>query len=292
MRDSKFALSAVFTAMLLFAAGYAQATDSTVQRKEDCTTFTTTGQIGTTLNPADTTNTNASIYANPAACSTDELLMSIMVASSTKASIDCEGDLTATKGNFSGVLTASSTSTMTGAVAFGASNTYQAGDIIAADIADITRYVQLPITGWVPCTGQGIWTTDGADAAPNLTALNSGLAIVYDATGGSVDTGEICTTFIVPPNYVSGGAVVASVIGGTTTNTETFSCRVSQNGGSVGSANAANIGSAGTKENVTSTPVVTYAAGDAIALICKQGNASADDAVKILGLAWSYTSTQ
>ncbi len=67
---------------------------------------THSGQVTATLNPADTTNTSAAVLINPAACSTDELLLGALVASSTKASIDCEGDIVGVKGTYSGMLTA------------------------------------------------------------------------------------------------------------------------------------------------------------------------------------------
>lgn len=65
---------------------------------------TGTAQIKTTLNPASTTNTDASLLVNPAACATNELLFGALVNGSTKASVDCEGDVVGVKADFSGVL--------------------------------------------------------------------------------------------------------------------------------------------------------------------------------------------
>lgn len=169
-----------------------------------------------------------------------------------------------------------------------------ADSISAGEITDITRSVNLPIAAWVPCTGQGIWTVDGANTAPNLTAVNTGLAITYDATGGSVDTGTICAAFLVPDDYVSGGAVVARITqgGATVTQVETWSCDLSLDGAALVGANAANLTNQTAVQTATSTPTVTYVAGKSVALVCKQGNGSADDAINIHGVRWTYTATE
>ncbi len=57
-----------------------------------CPSGSFTGQIVTTLNPTNTTNTNASISANPAACGANEILLDAVVGSTTTFSSDCEGD--------------------------------------------------------------------------------------------------------------------------------------------------------------------------------------------------------
>ena len=168
------------------------------------------------------------------------------------------------------------------------------GSIAAGEILDLIRAVQLPIAAWVPCTGQGIWTVDGTDTKPNLTAVNTALAITYDATGGSVDTGTICAAFLVPDDYVSGGAFVAQVTEGTATVTqvETWSCNVSLDGAALVGANAANLANQTAVQTVTSTPTVTYVAGKSVGVVCSQGNATADDVVNILGVRWTYTATE
>lgn len=73
-----------------------------------------TGQIKSTMNPATTAATDSTFLADPAACATNELLMTVAVADTRVASIDCEGDYVGVKGDFSGALTASSTLDVTG----------------------------------------------------------------------------------------------------------------------------------------------------------------------------------
>lgn len=57
-----------------------------------CPSGAFTGQIVTTLNPAGTANTQASISSNPAACASNEILLDTVVGSTTTFSSDCEGD--------------------------------------------------------------------------------------------------------------------------------------------------------------------------------------------------------
>lgn len=170
-----------------------------------------------------------------------------------------------------------------------------AAGIAAGQITDITRSIPLPLGSWVPCTGQGIWTTDGTDTKPNLTVTPTGvLAIVYDATGGSVDTGTVCNSFIVPADYISGGSFKARATQGaaTVTNIETFSCAISVDGATLGSPNAGNLVNQTAVQTVTSTPAGTWAVGKAIQVACSQGNASADDTVNFLAIEAQYTASE
>ncbi len=165
--------------------------------------------------------------------------------------------------------------------------------VSAGEIVDITRSVPLPVGGgWLQ---SGLTALDPAGAtSPKFVAINSGLAIEYDADGGAVDTTQIVMSFPVPADYASGGAFVARVTQGaaTVTNIETWSCDVSLDGAALVGANAANLTNQTAVQTATSTPVVTYAAGNAVAVLCRQGNSSADDVVNIHSIEWQYTATQ
>lgn len=180
-----------------------------------------------------------------------------------------------------------------GTVAFNSTTTFQAGDIAGTEIADVTRSIPLPLHAWVPCA-DGVWDASGTDAKPDFATVNTALVIEYDATGGSVDTGEICTSFTVPADYVSGGSFVARVTqgGATVTNLESFSCRISVDGASIGAANSADATNQTAVQSVTSTPAGTWAVGASIGVACKQGNASADDAFNIHSIEARYTAAQ
>lgn len=172
--------------------------------------------------------------------------------------------------------------------------TVPAESISAGEITNPVRAIQLPLTGWYDCTSKGPISIDnGADAQPDIAVVQSGLVIAYDATGGSVDTNLLCTSFTVPPDYASGGAFVARITqgGNTVTNIETFSCDVSLDGAALVGANAANLTNQTAVQTATSTPVVSYAAAKSVAVLCGQGNASADDTVNIHSIEFQYTAT-
>ena len=56
------------------------------------TTITALGQLKTTLNPADTTNTSASLLVNPTAAGAGEPLLGVLVNGTSKFLVDAEGD--------------------------------------------------------------------------------------------------------------------------------------------------------------------------------------------------------
>ncbi len=165
----------------------------------------------------------------------------------------------------------------------------------AAEIVNITRSVPLPLGSWLDCTSRvTLSVDDGADAQPDFTVTSSVPRIVYDVTGGSPDTNEICTTFVVPADYASGGSFNARIkqSAATVTQAETFSCRISVDDAAIGAANAATLTNSTSVQTGTSTPAGTWAAGALIAVACKQGNASADDAISILAIEGSYVATE
>ena len=139
------------------------------------------------------------------------------------------------------------------------------------------------------------FNSNTADTVPTIRdAAAPVIAIEYDAVVGSVDADEICTTFTVPADYASGGSFVARLVQGsaTVTNLETFACRISVDGAALGALNAGTNVNQTAVQSVTSTPAGTWAAGAAIAVLCAQGNASADDLVKFIAIEGRYTATQ
>lgn len=166
--------------------------------------------------------------------------------------------------------------------------------ISAGEITDITRSIALPLG--VPCAGTvpGVWDAAGADAEPDLVAANTALTVLYDATGGEVDTDEVCVSFIVPADYVSGGTFVFRVTqaAATVTNIESIEARISVDGASIGAADEDNLANQTAVQSITSAPTGTWAAGASIGLAYKQGLAAADDAVNIYAIEAQYTATQ
>ncbi len=169
------------------------------------------------------------------------------------------------------------------------------GSIGIAAVADITRTVTLYLGGFQNLTAStAITFTDAVNANPNFGLVNGSLAIVYDATGGSVDTDLVGTSFSVPTDYASSGyfIVTATQGGATVTNIESISCTVGINGAAQGSAGVTNLANQTAWQSVTVVPAGTYAAGKSVGLNCKQGNSAADDTVNILSIQFDYLATQ
>lgn len=167
--------------------------------------------------------------------------------------------------------------------------------VTATMVADVVRAIPLPLAGWFECTGRtAVSLDDGADADPDFTVINSALTIAYDDTGGSPDTDEVCTSFQVPQDYVSGGTFVFRMTqdGATGVNVESVECRISVDGAAIGAADEDNLADQTAVQSVTSAPTGTWAAGAAIGIVCKQGNATPDDIVYWHAVEARYTATQ
>lgn len=87
-------------------------------------------------------------------------------------------------------------------------NVTKLGQTIDADeIANVLRSVPLPLTSFVDCTnGAALDFSSGVDARPDLSVSGGSLRILFDSVAGSPDQNtEICTTLMVPPDYLAGG---------------------------------------------------------------------------------------
>lgn len=166
--------------------------------------------------------------------------------------------------------------------------------VSAAEIVNLIREVNLPVSAWYNCTADAIISTDdAADAQPDWAFLNSGLVISYDDTPASIDTDFVCTSFRVPPDYVSGArmAFVASQNAATAT-VEDIGCAWSINGAADSGETTAVLVSQIAAQVVTVTPAGAPAAGDSIGVRCRQSDAAADDTVYFHATAFNYTATQ
>lgn len=168
------------------------------------------------------------------------------------------------------------------------------GTISAADVADNTDTVNLPLAGWIDATALLPLDASGADAEPDFVAVNSAIAIAYDVTGGSVDTNEIGTSFVVPDTYASGGRMCASVTqgGATVTNIEDFDCRWSINGAAIGAVGTVALVNQTAQQVVCNTPAGTLAARASVGVNCKQSDASGDDTVNVLAVWFEFVADQ
>ena len=154
-----------------------------------------------------------------------------------------------------------------------------------------TRAVNFPVTTFADFDALGpIDYTSGADTAPDFSFLNT-TVLIWDATGGSVDTNHVVVTFTVPPDYASSGAFAARIsqpsAGGAL---EAFECAVSKNAAATGGTAAVTLdGSVVFPAAYTVIPPVgpgPYAAGDSIGLTCR--GLVGDNAVRLHSIEFTY----
>lgn len=104
-----------FSAGLVAGLASPAVADSRVVKADTvtCETGSFTSGVASTLNPSDTTFANGGVISNPTACGANEILMGAGVNGSGLATMDCEGDIVAVKGTYSGLMTASAGSIVT-----------------------------------------------------------------------------------------------------------------------------------------------------------------------------------
>ena len=106
--------------------------------------------------------------------------------------------------------------------------------VSGTEISDVTRSVNLPISGFRDCFGGVLDGMSGADDDADFGLyLSSVLAVIWDADAGSEDDGSpICASVFVPDDYKSGGAVVVRAVkSGHSGNTETLFAGVGNESG-------------------------------------------------------------
>jgi hypothetical protein len=168
-----------------------------------------------------------------------------------------------------------------------------AGSVDHTEQLDTADGEDLHIVTWFNCTDSDALDWAGAaDTDPDLALVSGSPVVEFDVTGGSVDTDTICTTFVVPARYASGGSISFRVTqgGATAGNLATLSCTASIDGAAAGGAGTANVADGTAAQTVTLTPAGAFAAGASVGLVCTQTNAAADDVVNLHSAFFSFTS--
>jgi hypothetical protein len=82
--------------------------------------------------------------------------------------------------------------------------------IEASEVTDVERAVPIPLTSLLDCTaGSPIDFGIDPDGSPDFSVPDgsNGLRLIWDLAAGSPDVNFVCTTFAVPPDYLSGGTL-------------------------------------------------------------------------------------
>lgn len=184
--------------------------------------------------------------------------------------------------------------------------TGQTGNVDATMITNISRRISFPLFSFIECTtnaGTALLFTDGTDALPHFANSSTdglGGVIRYDDTGSSEDeTTKICNSFIVPPDYVSGGAFTIRALKNahTATESEDLNCAVSVNGAALETVGTVAVTAAATAAYTCTPTIAALAAGDSVSfyltVTSETGGAEPiDDTVDIAAVGFTYTATQ
>lgn len=170
--------------------------------------------------------------------------------------------------------------------------------VTGAKIADIVRSVPIPLGTFFDCqTGNGaaIDFASGADRVADFGAPStdgSRRVLSFDDDAGLEDQdSEVCSEFIVPPDYVSGGHFRFRASGGGVGATEVINCSAGQNSNPHGTVGLAPVGPLAF---YTCTPTFTgLTGGTLIDFFLKiTSNGTMDDPVAIFGVEFRYTASQ
>jgi hypothetical protein len=173
----------------------------------------------------------------------------------------------------------------------------------SAEIADPTRGVSLPLSGFVNCDAANagaINFASGLDTSPDFeSAADSRLAMVWDVVIATNDTDPVCSTLSVPADYASGGQVLLMSTVGAAQDNDWAAATVRQSPGSAedttanGASGGTNCDAGGSAGNIyvcSLTIADTLAAGDLVTVSVNRTGGS--DAMRLHGVEFRYTATQ
>jgi hypothetical protein len=186
-----------------------------------------------------------------------------------------------------------------GGATLGGTVALDASEIGAAEVADVTRSVPIPLMSFIECSTNGgatIEYTDGADAFPDfINSATDGLGFVlaFDDTGGQVDVSYVCSQLIVPQDYASGGAFAVRTTKNAETgaNAEVLNCAGSINGAALGAGGTVTIATDASTRYTCTPTLAALAAGDSLSLELHV-TGTVDDIVNIAAVEFVYTATQ
>lgn len=176
--------------------------------------------------------------------------------------------------------------------------TVDTGEIGAAEIANISRTVDIPILALIDCqtaAGAVIGFDTTADALPDYVVSSQTLLLRFDDTGGSEDEeSEVCGAFTVPADYASGGVfIIMAKKDAHAGATETIACAVSVNGAALEAEGTVNTSASAATAYTCQPTIAALAAGNSVQFYLEVVSATTmDDVVDFLSIQFSYTATE
>jgi hypothetical protein len=166
------------------------------------------------------------------------------------------------------------------------------------DFPDVTRSVHIPLLSFVGCTGTPalLDMTSGADASPDLEYLlpDGGIRITFDTAAIPDQNSRICSEFLVPTDYVSGGHFrVAADKGGHSGASEILNCAAGVDMNAMDAAGTVEIDSPSTAQYVCDPPLLPLTPGRRVHFgLSITSSGIMDNPVLLLGVEFEYTASQ
>lgn len=188
-----------------------------------------------------------------------------------------------------------------GAATFDGAVTLPSGDVSASEIANVVRYVPIPLMSFIECdtdAGALIGFDTTADALPdfvNSATDGTGFVLRFDDTGSSEDQStSVCAQVLVPADYASGGAFeIRALKDAHTAATEVLNCAVSVNGAALQAAGTTTTSASASTAYACTPTIASLAANDSLSFhLYITSDSTMNDIVDIAAVAFFYTATQ
>lgn len=179
--------------------------------------------------------------------------------------------------------------------------TLPSGDVSAAEIANVVRYVQVPLGSFYDCqtdAGALVGFDTTADALAdfvNSATDGTGRTLRFDDTSGTEDQSmEVCSEFMVPADYASGGAFkIRALKDAHTAATEVLNVGVSVNGAALQTAGTTTTTTASSTAYTVSPTIAALAADDSVSFyVSITSDSTMNDIVDVAAVSFFYTATQ
>jgi len=179
--------------------------------------------------------------------------------------------------------------------------TLPTGDVSAGEIADVVRYVPIPLGSFIDCqtdAGALIGFDTTADALAdfvNNATDGTGFVLRFDDTGATEDqASEVCSQLTVPAAFVSGGAFrIRALKDAHTGATEVLNCAVSVNGAALEAAGTTTTTASATTSYACTPTIAALAANDSLSFYLSiTSDSTMNDIVDVASVAFFYTASQ
>lgn len=173
--------------------------------------------------------------------------------------------------------------------------------VSAGEIVDLSRDINIPIRTFFDCQTDGgldLPFVSGVDTVPNFFCSNTdglGCVLRFDDTAATEDqNSEVCSNFVVPATYVSGGRFMIQALKDAHAGaTEVINCAVSVNGAALQVAGTVTTTASASTAYTCTPTIAALVPGDAVSFYLDITSATTmDDTVDLQGVSFQYTASE